>query len=63
MNCPSCNKILDLVFSFNKSHNFFQEFHCHKCQLVLIVNCYMKYHPFTNMMYNKTRKGHGRGFS
>jgi len=63
MKCPSCNKTLDLLFSSNKSKNFLYEFDCHYCQLILMVNVYSKYHPFTNMLYNKTRKGHGRGFS
>jgi len=63
MKCPSCNKRLDLLFSTNKDKNFYQEYDCHDCQLLLQVKVYSKYHAWTNMQYNKKRRGHSRGFS
>jgi len=63
MRCPSCNKIVDLIISSNKDINFYQEYCCHNCALVLQVKVHSKYHAWLNKQYNLKRRGHSRGFS
>ncbi len=45
MNCPSCNKQADLVYSSSPSETFYMEHHCHRCRMAFITYVKGLYHP------------------
>ncbi len=59
MNCPSCNKLTDLIKCFHPQKNLIAYWHCHECQLEIKLTSNNLYHPhhsqFEELPYQKNR--------